>query len=118
MNNLENNKKANTVCWLDVVIFEDNTFAVEIYYVDIVKEFREQFNKRTFTTIEELDNFFGDTDAIYDCDSYNEYITTKYNKPYKVLLLDSVSLSPELLERIKEECDLAKCGGFINGMQY
>ena len=55
MNNPENNKKANTVCWLDVVIFEDNTFAVEIYYVDIVKEFREQFNKHTFTTIEELD---------------------------------------------------------------
>ena len=52
MNNPGNNKKANTVCWLDVVIFEDNTFAVEIYYVDIVKEFREQFNKHTFTTIE------------------------------------------------------------------
>jgi len=118
MNNPENNKKANTVCWLDVVIFEDNTFAVEIYYVDIVKEFREQFNKHTFTTIEELDNFFGDTDAIYDCDSYNKYITAKYNRPYKALLLDSVSLSSELLERIKEECDLAKCGGFINGMQY
>lgn len=80
MNNPENNKKANTVCWLDVVIFEDNTFAVEIYYVDIVKEFREQFNKHTFTTIEELDNFFGDTDVIYDCDSYSEYITAKYNK--------------------------------------
>ena len=53
MNNQENNKNVNTVCWLDVVIFEDNTFAVEIYYVDIVKEFREQFNKHTFTTIEE-----------------------------------------------------------------
>ena len=26
----------NAVCWLDVILFEDNTIAVEIYYVDIV----------------------------------------------------------------------------------
>ena len=25
----------NAVCWLDVILFEDNTFEVEIYYVDI-----------------------------------------------------------------------------------
>ena len=43
----------NAVCWLDVILFEDNTIAVEIYYVDIVYEFKDEFNKHTFTTIKE-----------------------------------------------------------------
>lgn len=25
----------NAVCWLDVILFEDNTFEVEIYYTDV-----------------------------------------------------------------------------------
>ena len=111
-------KTLNSVCWLDVVLFEDNTFAVEIYYVDVVHQFKTKFNERTFTTIEELDDFFGDEDVVYDCDRYVEYVKEKYKKPFKVLMLDNVIVSQEMLEKIKEQCDLAKCGGFINGMQY
>ena len=61
INAVGNNSKStapNAVCWLDVILFEDNTIAVEIYYVDIVYEFKDEFNKHTFTTIKELDDFF------------------------------------------------------------
>lgn len=108
----------NAVCWLDVILFEDNTFEVEIYYVDIVYEFKDEFNKRTFTTIKELDDFFKGEDVIYDCDKYIDYVKEKYKRPFKALLLDNVVVSQEMLEKIKKQCDISKCGGFINGMQY
>ena len=75
----------NAVCWLDVILFEDNTFEVEIYYVDIVYEFKDEFNKRTFTTIKELDDFFKGEDVIYDCDKYIDYLKQKYIKPNTAL---------------------------------
>lgn len=108
----------NAVCWLDVILFEDNTFEVEIYYVDIVYEFKDEFNKRTFTTIKELDDFFKGEDVIYDCDKYIDYVKEKYKKPFKALLLDNVVVSQEMLDKIEKQCDIPKCGGFINGMQY
>ena len=108
----------NAVCWLDVMLFEDNTFEVEIYYVDIVYEFKDEFNKRTFTTIKELDDFFKGEDVIYDCDKYIDYVKEKYKKPFKALLLDNVVVSQEMLDKIEKQCDISKCGGFINGMQY
>lgn len=108
----------NAVCWLDVILFEDNTIAVEIYYVDIVYEFKDEFNKHTFTTIEELDDFFKGEDVIYDCDKYIDYVKEKYKKPFKALLLDNVVVSQEMLDKIEKQCDISKCGGFINGMQY
>lgn len=108
----------NAVCWLDVILFEDNTFEVEIYYVDIVYEFKDEFNKRTFTTIKELDDFFKGEDVIYDCDKYINYVKEKYKKPFKALLLDNVVVSQEMLDKIEKQCDISKCGGFINGMQY
>lgn len=108
----------NAVCWLDVILFEDNTFEVEIYYVDIVYEFKDEFNKRTFTTIKELDDFFKGEDVIYDCDKYIDYVKEKYKKPFKALLLDNVVISQEMLDKIEKQCDISKCGGFINGMQY
>lgn len=108
----------NAVCWLDVILFEDNTFEVEIYYVDIVYEFKDEFNKRTFTTIKELDDFFKGEDVIYNCDKYIDYVKEKYKKPFKALLLDNVVVSQEMLDKIKKQCDISKCGGFINGMQY
>jgi predicted RND superfamily exporter protein len=108
----------NAVCWLDVILFEDNTFEVEIYYVDIVYEFKDEFNKRTFTTIKELDDFFKGEDVIYDCDKYIDYVKEKYKKPFKALLLDNVVVSQEMLDKIEKQCDISKCGGFINGMQY
>lgn len=108
----------NAVCWLDVILFEDNTFEVEIYYVDIVYEFKDEFNKHTFTTIKELDDFFKGEDVIYDCDKYIDYVKEKYKKPFKALLLDNVVVSQEMLDKIEKQCDISKCGGFINGMQY
>ena len=108
----------NAVCWLDVILFEDNTFEVEIYYVDIVYEIKDEFNKRTFTTIKELDDFFKGEDVIYDCDKYIDYVKEKYKKPFKALLLDNVVVSQEMLDKIEKQCDISKCGGFINGMQY
>lgn len=108
----------NAVCWLDVILFEDNTFEVEIYYVDIVYEFKDEFNKRTFTTIKELDDFFKGEDVIYNCDKYIDYVKEKYKKPFKALLLDNVVVSQEMLDKIEKQCDISKCGGFINGMQY
>lgn len=108
----------NAVCWLDVILFEDNTIAVEIYYVDIVYEFKDEFNKHTFTTIKELDDFFKGEDVIYDCDKYIDYVKEKYKKPFKALLLDNVVVSQEMLDKIEKQCDISKCGGFINGMQY
>lgn len=108
----------NAVCWLDVILFEDNTFEVEIYYVDILYEFKDEFNKHTFTTIEELDDFFKGEDVIYDCDKYIDYVKEKYKKPFKALLLDNVVVSQEMLDKIEKQCDISKCGGFINGMQY
>lgn len=108
----------NAVCWLDVILFEDNTIAVEIYYVDIVYEFKDEFNKHTFTTIKELDDFFKGEDVIYDCDKYIDYVKEKYKKPFKTLLLDNVVVSQEMLDKIEKQCDISKCGGFINGMQY
>ena len=108
----------NAVCWLDVILFEDDTFEVEIYYVDIVYEFKDEFNKRTFTTIKELDDFFKGEDVIYDCDKYIDYVKEKYKKPFKALLLDNVVVSQEMLDKIEKQCDISKCGGFINGMQY
>lgn len=108
----------NAVCWLDVILFEDNTFEVEIYYVDIVYEFKDEFNKRTFTTIKELDDFFKGEDVIYDCDKYIDYVKEKYKKPFKALLLDNVVVSQEMLDKIEKQCDISKYGGFINGMQY
>lgn len=108
----------NAVCWLDVILFEDNTFEVEIYYVDIVYEFKDEFNKRTFTTIKELDDFFKGEDVIYDCDKYIDYVKEKYKKPFKALLLDNVVVSQEMLDKTEKQCDISKCGGFINGMQY
>ena len=108
----------NAVCWLDVILFEDNTIAVEIYYVDIVYEFKVEFNKHTFTTIKELDDFFKGEDVIYDCDKYIDYVKEKYKKPFKALLLDNVVVSQEMLDKIEKQCDISKCGGFINGMQY
>lgn len=108
----------NAVCWLDVILFEDSTFEVEIYYVDIVYEFKDEFNKRTFTTIKELDDFFKGEDVIYDCDKYIDYVKEKYKKPFKALLLDNVVVSQEMLDKIEKQCDISKCGGFINGMQY
>lgn len=108
----------NAVCWLDVILFEDNTIAVEIYYVDIVHEFKDEFNKHTFTTIKELDDFFKGEDVIYDCDKYIDYVKEKYKKPFKALLLDNVVVSQEMLDKIEKQCDISKCGGFINGMQY
>ena len=108
----------NAVCWLDVILFEDNTFEVEIYYVDIVYEFKDEFNKRIFTTIKELDDFFKGEDVIYDCDKYIDYVKEKYKKPFKALLLDNVVVSQEMLDKIEKQCDISKCGGFINGMQY
>lgn len=108
----------NAVCWLDVILFKDNTFEVEIYYVDIVYEFKDEFNKRTFTTIKELDDFFKGEDVIYDCDKYIDYVKEKYKKPFKALLLDNVVVSQEMLDKIEKQCDISKCGGFINGMQY
>ena len=108
----------NAVCWLDVILFEDNTIAVEIYYVDIVYEFKDEFNKHTFTTIKELDGFFKGEDVIYDCDKYIDYVKEKYKKPFKALLLDNVVVSQEMLDKIEKQCDISKCGGFINGMQY
>lgn len=108
----------NAVCWLDVILFEDNTFEVEIYYVDIVYEFKDEFNKRTFTTIKELDDFFKGEDVIYDCDKYIDYVKEKYKKPFKALLLDNVVVLQEMLDKIEKQCDISKCGGFINGMQY
>lgn len=108
----------NAVCWLDVILFEDNTIAVEIYYVDIVYEFKDEFNKHTFTTIKELDDFFKGEDVIYDCDKYIDYVKEKYKKPFKSLLLDNVVVSQEMLDKIEKQCDISKCGGFINGMQY
>lgn len=91
----------NAVCWLDVILFEDNTFEVEIYYVDIVYEFKDEFNKRTFTTIKELDDFFKGEDVIYDCDKYIDYVKEKYKKPFKALLLDNVVVSQEMLDKIE-----------------
>lgn len=88
----------NAVCWLDVILFEDNTIAVEIYYVDIVYEFKDEFNKHTFTTIKELDDFFKGEDVIYDCDKYIDYVKEKYKKPFKALLLDNVVVSQEMLD--------------------
>ena len=108
----------NSVCWLDVILFEDNTFKVEIYYVNIVNQFRDKFNQHIFKTVEELDDFFGDYDAIYDCDTYKQYISEKYKKPFKALLLDNVIVSKEMLEKIKKECDITACGGYINKIQY
>lgn len=108
----------NAVCWLDVILFEDNTIAVEIYYVDIVYEFKDEFNKHTFTTIKEFDDFFKGEDVIYDCDKYIDYVKEKYKKPFKALLLDNVVVSQEMLDKIEKQCDISKCGGFINGMQY
>ena len=108
----------NAVCWLDVILFEDNTFEVEIYYVDILYEFKNEFNKHTFTTIKELDDFFKGEDVIYDCDKYIDYVKEKYKKPFKALLLDNVVVSQEMLDKIEKQCDISKCGGFINGMQY
>lgn len=108
----------NAVCWLDVILFEDNTFEVEIYYVDILYEFKDEFNKHTFTTIKELDDFFKGEDVIYDCDKYINYVKEKYKKPFKALLLDNVVVSQEMLDKIEKQCDISKCGGFINGMQY
>lgn len=108
----------NAVCWLDVILFEDNTFEVEIYYVYIVYEFKDEFNKHTFTTIKELDDFFKGEDVIYDCDKYIDYVKEKYKKPFKALLLDNVVVSQEMLDKIEKQCDISKCGGFINGMQY
>ena len=108
----------NAVCWLDVILFEDNTIAVEIYYVDIVYEFKDEFNKHTFTTIKELDDFFKGEDVIYDCDKYIDYVKEKYKKPFKALLLDNVVVSQEMLDKIEKQCDISKCGGFINGMKY
>lgn len=108
----------NAVCWLDVILFEDNTFEVEIYYVDILYEFKDEFNKHTFTTIKELDDFFKGEDVIYDCDKYIDYVKEKYKKPFKALLLDNVVVSQEMLDKIEKQCDISKCGGFINGMQY
>jgi len=108
----------NAVCWLDVILFEDNTFEVEIYYVDIIYEFKDEFNKRTLTTIKELDDFFKGEDVIYDCDKYIDYVKEKYKKPFKALLLDNVVVSQEMLDKIEKQCDISKCGGFINGMQY
>lgn len=108
----------NAVCWLDVILFEDNTFEVEIYYVDIVYEFKDEFNRHTFTTIKELDDFFKGEDVIYDCDKYIDYVKEKYKKPFKALLLDNVVVSQEMLDKIEKQCDISKCGGFINGMQY
>lgn len=108
----------NAVCWLDVILFEDNTIAVEIYYVDIVYKFKDEFNKHTFTTIKELDDFFKGEDVIYDCDKYIDYVKEKYKKPFKALLLDNVVVSQEMLDKIEKQCDISKCGGFINGMQY
>ena len=108
----------NAVCWLDVILFEDNTIAVEIYYVDIVYEFKDEFKKRTFTTIKEHDDFFKGEDVIYDCDKYIDYVKEKYKKPFKALLLDNVVVSQEMLDKIEKQCDISKCGGFINGMQY
>ena len=108
----------NAGCWLDVILFEDNTFEVEIYYVDIVYEFKDEFNKHTFTTIKELDDFFKGEDVIYDCDKYIDYVKEKYKKPFKALLLDNVVVSQEMLDKIEKQCDISKCGGFINGMQY
>lgn len=108
----------NAVCWLDVILFEDNTFEVEIYYVDIVYEFKDEFNKHTFTTIKELDDFFKGEDVIYDCDKYIDYVKEKYKRPFKALLLDNVVVSQEMLDKIEKQCDISKCGGFINGMQY
>lgn len=108
----------NAVCWLDVILFEDNTIAVEIYYVDIVYEFKDEFNKHTFTTIKELDDFFKGEDVIYDCDKYIYYVKEKYKKPFKALLLDNVVVSQEMLDKIEKQYDISKCGGFINGMQY
>jgi len=108
----------NAVCWLDVILFEDNTFEVEIYYVDIVYKFKDEFNKRIFTTIKELDDFFKGEDVIYDCDKYIDYVKEKYKKPFKALLLDNVVVSQEMLDKIEKQCDISKCGGFINGMQY
>lgn len=108
----------NAVCWLDVILFEDNTIVVEIYYVDIVYEFKDEFNKHTFTTIKELDDFFKGEDVIYDCDKYIDYVKEKYKKPFKALLLDNVVVSQEMLDKIEKQCDISKCGGFINSMQY
>lgn len=121
INTVGSNSKStapNAVCWLDVILFEDNTFEVEIYYVDIVYEFKDEFNKRTFTTIKELDDFFKGEDVIYDCDKYIDYVKEKYKKPFKALLLDNVVVSQEMLDKIEKQCDISKCGGFINGMQY
>lgn len=121
INAVRSNSKStapNAVCWLDVILFEDNTFEVEIYYVDIVYEFKDEFNKRTFTTIKELDDFFKGEDVIYDCDKYIDYVKEKYKKPFKALLLDNVVVSQEMLDKIEKQCDISKCGGFINGMQY
>lgn len=101
-----------------MILFEDNTIAVEIYYVDIVYEFKDEFNKHTFTTIKELDDFFKGEDVIYDCDKYIDYVKEKYKKPFKALLLDNVVVSQEMLDKIEKQCDISKCGGFINGMQY
>ena len=100
----------NAVCWLDVILFED--------YVDIVYKFKDEFNKRIFTTIKELDDFFKGEDVIYDCDKYIDYVKEKYKKPFKALLLDNVVVSQEMLDKIEKQCDISKCGGFINGMQY
>ena len=81
-------------------------------------EFKDEFNKHTFTTIKELDDFFKGEDVIYDCDKYIYYVKEKYKKPFKALLLDNVVVSQEMLDKIEKQCDISKCGGFINGMQY
>lgn len=108
----------NKVYWVDIVIFEDNTFALEAVYVDIVPQFATAFNEQKFKTEKQLNDFFGGAEVIYDCDKFNEYIMKKYNKPFRALILDNVTLTPEIKQCIDKKCNLAICGGYVNGIAF
>lgn len=108
----------NNVYWVDVIIFEDNSFVLEAYNIDVVETFKKKFNQNRFTSVEQLESFFGNNQLIYDCNSFVEYVTKKYNRPFKILFLDGVELSLDMEKKIKQVVNLAKCGGYINKIPF
>lgn len=108
----------NKVIWIDVVLFEDNSFVLEACYIDVVETFKKRFNRATFTSVEQLNKFFGNSQYIYDCEQFIAYIKNKYKKPFKLLFLDNIELSLDMEIKIKEKIDISKCGGYINKIQF
>lgn len=110
--------RKNIVIWSDVVIFEDGSFVLEKAPVEIVHDYRDDFNKHYFSAEEELAEYFGAKKVIYDCDKFVEFIKKKYNRPFALFLLDTTPVSDNLLARMKKLIELSKCGGYINGIQF